>query len=202
MPEIKTEIDPLKPTSAVFIDRDDTIIEDVGYISETEDVNFLPGAAEGLKLLSNAGFKLIVISNQSGLARGIISEDQLSQVNDTFLRMIDDAGIELTDYLYCPYYHDGKVEKFRKDSASRKPSPGMIFHASYRHGIFLPTSWMIGDKDDDIASGQRAGLKTIKIVGADPCVYPKKRSGKSSSNPNFFADNLLKAGRIIFEHIC
>ncbi len=191
MSEVRTRTDPFRPISAVFIDRDDTIIEDTGYINNPKNLKFLPGAADGLKLLSDTGLKLIVISNQSGLARGLISKAQLAQVNNAFIQMLKKAGIRLTDYLYCPYHPEGKVEQYRKDSAERKPSPGMIFHAACEHGIFLPTSWMIGDRDDDIEAGRRAGVRTIKI-------------GKPSkdSNPNFFADNLLKAGKIVSTHIC
>jgi len=183
MPEIEKRI------CAVFLDRDGTIIEDVGYINNPDDVRFLDGAIAGLRLLSDAGFALIVVSNQSGLARGLITEEQFQAVHQRFIELLAENNITLTDCLYCPYLKDAVVEKYRLDSPDRKPFPGMIIQAGSRHNIFLPDSFMIGDKDDDIRAGQAAGVRTIKIA--------KHKNKNSDIKPDFFAENLEEAGKII-----
>ncbi len=178
-----------KRIAGVFLDRDGTIIEDVSYINDPADVKFLDGAIAGLKLLSDAGFALIVVSNQSGLARGLITEEQFQAVHQRFIDLLVENDIILTDCLYCPFYNDAVVEKYRLDSPDRKPAPGMIIKAAKRHNIYLPHSFMIGDKDDDIRAGQSAGVRTIKIT---------KQDGENSDiKPDFFAANLMEAAKII-----
>ncbi len=184
-------------SSAIFLDRDGTIIEDVGYINNPDDIRFLPKAIEGLRMFSLAGFSLIVISNQSGLARGLITEEQFQAVHNRFVDLLRKSGIELTDCLYCPYYKDAVVKKYRSDSPERKPAPGMIIRAARGHNISLEKSFMIGDKDDDIRAGQAAGVKTIKIVPKSS----KAGKGKSLVNPDFFADNLEEAAKIVLSAI-
>ncbi len=182
-------MDPFRPRHAVFLDRDGTIIEDVGYCRDAKDVRLMPGSAEGLRLLQEAGFKLIVVSNQSGIARGIITMEQLQEVYERFIEILKLEGITLTDYLYCPHHPEGKLAEYRKDCSNRKGSPGMILTGAYRHGIFLPESWMVGDKADDVRTGLSGGVRTIRI-GQDE---------KSGVKPEFYADNLLTAAKIIVE---
>jgi D-glycero-D-manno-heptose 1,7-bisphosphate phosphatase len=185
-------VDPPRPRLAVFLDRDGTIIEDTGFLRRPEDVRLLPGAAEGLRPLQAAGFALIVVTNQSGVARGIITLDELEAVRERFITVLREAGIELTDYFFCPHHREGTVPEFRKDCPDRKGAPGMLLKGADRHGIFLPGSWMIGDRDEDIQAGQGAGVQTIRIGPA----------GGNEKNivPNFFAGNLIEAGKIITEN--
>ncbi len=179
--------------NAIFLDRDGTIIEDVGYINNPDDIRFSYGAIEGLKALYKAGFALIVISNQSGLARGIITEQQFQSVHNRFVELLRENEIVLTDCFYCPYYKNGVVKKYCMDSRDRKPYPGMIIKAARKHNIVLENSFMIGDKEDDIRAGQSAGVKTIKI-GNSP-------DEKTFVNPDFFADNLAEAAKIILSTV-
>ena len=190
---------PKKPKPAVFLDRDGTIIEDIGYIRNPSDVKLLDGAIEGLKMLSANGFALIVVSNQSGLARGIITERQFQAVHNKFIDSLKKQNISLDDCLYCPYHKDGIIKKYRCDSPDRKPSPGMIIKAANRHNISLKDSFMIGDKDDDIRAGQLAGVKTIKI--GESIKIGKSSSEKSLVKPDFFADNLAEAAKIILANV-
>lgn len=176
--------------NAVFLDRDGTIIDDVGYIKDPSLVRFLPGALEALTRLQDAGFALVVVSNQSGIARGIISLDELHAVRERFCELLKNNHIVLTDYLFCPHHPSGAVEEFRKVCPCRKPAPGMLIDAAARHGIDLKSSWMIGDKNDDVRAGLAAGTRTVRLAD------PRKRRPTDVS-PNFYAENLLQAVKIV-----
>ncbi len=189
-------MDPFRPRAAVFLDRDGTIIEDTGFLRQPEEVRLLPGAAEGLKRLQEAGFALIVVTNQSGVARGIIRPEELAAVQEHFLTVLRDQGIELTDYFYCPHHREGQVTAYRKECGDRKGSPGMLFRGADRHGIYLPGSWMVGDREEDIRAGRGAGVRTIQIR---PIGSGQVGGSEKNMEPDFFADNLLEASRIIIK---
>jgi D,D-heptose 1,7-bisphosphate phosphatase len=176
--------------NAVFLDRDGTIIDDVGYIKDPSLICFLPGALEALTMLQDAGFALVVVSNQSGIARGIISLEELQAVRQRFCELLKNNNIILMDYLFCPHHPSGSVEEFRKKCDCRKPAPGMLLDAADRHGIDLKNSWMIGDKNDDVRAGLAAGTRTIRLAD------PDKRHSNDVS-PDFYAANLLQAVKII-----
>ncbi|MCG8579834.1 MAG: HAD family hydrolase [Bacteroidales bacterium] len=146
---------------AVFIDRDGVINNDEGhyYIYKVKDFKLNPGIIEGLKLLQDAGFKLFVITNQGGVAKGEYSEDDVEIVHGHFLQLMFDNDIRITDIYYCP--HHESVE----DCDCRKPKPGMINQACDEHQIDKAASYLIGDSHRDIEAGNAAGLKqSIKIA--------------------------------------
>jgi D,D-heptose 1,7-bisphosphate phosphatase len=179
-------------TAAVFLDRDGTIIEDAHYIRRVEDVRLLAGAAEGLRRMQAAGYALVVVSNQSGLARGIISEEEHGSVRERFVELLKGEGIELTDYFYCPHHPEGVVEKYRQACECRKGRPGMLLEAARRHGLSMTGSWMIGDKAADVEAGIGSGVRTIRIGRAEAAEEDEVR-------PEFYADNLVEAARIIVD---
>jgi D-glycero-D-manno-heptose 1,7-bisphosphate phosphatase len=175
---------------AIFLDRDGTIIDDVGYIRRAEDVRLLPLAAEGLRVLQAAGYALIVVSNQSGLARGIFTEEEHRCVMERFIEILKNENIVLTDYLFCPHHPEGVVEKYRKACNCRKGKPGMLLEGAKRHHINLAGSWMIGDKAADVEAGVAGGVRTIRI--GQPAA-----GEKNSPAADFYADNLTMAAKII-----
>jgi D-glycero-D-manno-heptose 1,7-bisphosphate phosphatase len=148
---------------AVFLDRDNTLIEDPGYISDPKQVKLLPGAAASLAQLRKMDFKTIVVSNQSGVARGLFTEEALAQIHHQLEKLLADEGAYLDAIYYCPFHPDGTVAKYKMESPLRKPAPGMLLKAAQEHGIDLSESWMIGDSYRDIEAGKRAGCKTILI---------------------------------------
>jgi D-glycero-D-manno-heptose 1,7-bisphosphate phosphatase len=150
---------------AVFLDRDGTLIEDTGYLSDPGQVCLLPGSAETLRLLRNAGFRLVVVTNQSGVARGHFNEICLAAIHDRMRDLLAAQGVQLDGLYYCPYHPDGIVDAYRKDSDWRKPGPGMLFQAAGDLGLDLAGSWMIGDAPRDIQAGRRAGCRTV-LLGA------------------------------------
>ena len=148
---------------AVFLDRDDTIIEDPGYINNPEQVKLISGAASALVDLRKMGYKIIVVSNQSGIARGIITEQALAQIHEKLKQLLAQENAYLDRIYYCPFHPDGVIQKFRRDSDWRKPRPGMLLTAAKEMNIDLAGSWMIGNDYKDIAAGKAAGCRTILI---------------------------------------
>ena len=148
---------------AIFFDRDDTLIEDPGYINHPDQVKLLDGVADALAELKNMEYKLIVVSNQSGVARGIVTEKILDQIHDRLKNLLAEKGAFLDAIYYCPHHPDGVVKKYRKESDLRKPNPGMLLAAAKEIDIDFSRSWMIGNSGHDIEAGKRAGCKTILI---------------------------------------
>ena len=115
---------------AVFLDRDNTIIEDPGYINHPSQVKLLPSAADALRDMKSLGYKLIIVSNQSGVARGIVTEEVLNKIHERLLKLLRKHGVFIDGIYYCPYHAEGVIEKYRKASDERKPNPGMLLRAA------------------------------------------------------------------------
>lgn len=148
---------------AIFLDRDDTLIEDPGYINSPEQVRLLDGAAEALIELKALGYKLVVVTNQSAVARGIVTEKVLGEIHDRLRQLLAEKNAFLDGIYYCPFHPEGVVPKYRKESDCRKPNPGMLRKASEEMDIDLCQSWCIGNSGRDVEAGRRAGCKTILI---------------------------------------
>jgi D-glycero-D-manno-heptose 1,7-bisphosphate phosphatase len=178
---------------AVFLDKDGTLVENVPYNVDPKQIRLVPGAIEGLKLLHAAGYKLIVVSNQSGVARGLFKESALAQVEEHLMSVLKEAGIPLSGFYYCPHHPDGRVRDYTINCMCRKPRPGMLFTAAREHQINLASSWIIGDILDDIEAGRRADCSTILIDNGNETEWsltPYRR-------PHHTAHTLLEAARMI-----
>jgi D-glycero-D-manno-heptose 1,7-bisphosphate phosphatase len=150
---------------AVFLDRDGTVIEDIGYLSETSRIRILPGAAEAIRLLNDNGFKVIIVTNQAGVARGYFTESRANEINEKLRQLLAGQGSIVEKIYHCPHHIDGIVEKYKRECNCRKPNPGMIQQAARELDIDINNSFMIGDKSSDIVAGRRAGCRTIVIEG-------------------------------------
>jgi len=148
---------------AVFLDKDGTLIPDIPYNIDPEKIALSDNSIEGLRLLSAAGYKLIVISNQSGIARGYFSESQFLWVIKTLHELLEAEGIMLDGFYYCPHHPAGIVAKYAIDCDCRKPMPGMLLKAAEGHQLDLKQCWMIGDILNDVEAGNRAGCGSILI---------------------------------------
>jgi D,D-heptose 1,7-bisphosphate phosphatase len=178
---------------AIFLDRDDTLIEDAGYINHPDQVKLLDSVADALRELKEMGYKLVVASNQSAVARGIVTEEVLDEIHDRLKQLLAEKGAFLDQIYYCPYHPDGIIPKYRKESDWRKPNPGMLLAAADETDIDLSQSWCIGNSSRDVEAGLRAGCKTILI---DHSPYPKQ-SGPGESAPDYRAVNIKEAVNII-----
>ena len=141
---------------AVFLDRDGTLIEDVGYPSDPDHVRPIAGAIEGLRRLDAAGFPLVVVSNQSGIGRGLVSPDAAAAVEERFVADFAAAGVSFAGVHVCPHRPD-------EGCRCRKPMPGMLLDAARDIGIALGNSFVIGDKRSDVEAGKRAGCGSILL---------------------------------------
>ena len=143
----------------LFLDRDGTVIEECGYISDPALVRTLPGAAEALAALASEGWKLIVVSNQSGVGRGLIAPEQMDAVQRRFLDLMRSQGIPIADSYVCTHTPEEGCE-------CRKPSPYSLMRAAADHELDLSASYMIGDREGDILCGRNAGCSTIWLRNA------------------------------------
>ncbi|HEU4707810.1 MAG TPA: HAD family hydrolase [Methylophilaceae bacterium] len=148
---------------AVFLDKDGTLINDVPFNVDPERITLSCKAAEGLRLLSQLGYSLVVVSNQPGVAMGYFEESDLNRVWQRLDDLLQPEGVQLVDYYYCPHHPVGAIKNLAMDCDCRKPLPGMLLQAAEDHGIDLASSWMIGDILHDIEAGRRAGCKTVLI---------------------------------------
>jgi D-glycero-D-manno-heptose 1,7-bisphosphate phosphatase len=185
------------PDKAVFLDRDDTLIEDPGYINDPAQVKLLDGVPEALIQLKALGYKLIVITNQSGVAHGIITEKALGEIHDRMKQLLVNKNAYLDGIYYCPYHPEGVVPKYRKESDLRKPSPGMLLKAADEMHIDLNHSWCVGNSSRDIEAGVRAGCKTI-LIDLPPS-HQKTRPTVllTRVNPDYKAVNIKEVVNII-----
>lgn len=181
-------------SAAVFLDRDGTLNEDPGYIGDPEKVILFPETAEALCLLKNVlGFKLIVISNQSGIARGLISADAVELVNHRINQLLLPNQVQIDAFYYCPYHPDYSTDE---ECECRKPSPQLVQRAAQDLDIDLQRSFFIGDSIGDIECAKNAGVKGILVLtgyGNDTFSILQKQNNITT----FVADNILEAAKFI-----
>lgn len=170
---------------AVFLDRDGTVIRNDGDLGDPDLVELLPGAAAAMRRLREAGYALVIVTNQGGVARGRYDEaavhathERLEQVlrRETGLASVVDA------FYFCPFHPEGTVERYRREHPWRKPAPGMLLEAARVHALDLETSWMVGDQERDAQAGAAAGCRSI-LLGAP----------SAASDADFFARDLTEA---------
>jgi D-glycero-D-manno-heptose 1,7-bisphosphate phosphatase len=150
---------------AAFIDRDGVLNVDHGYVYRREDFQWLPGAVEALQALQQAGYALVVVTNQSGVARGLYSLDQMQTLHEHVSRELRDMGVLLTGIYACPHLPDAAVPSYRVNCDCRKPQPGLILQAVQAHGLDVTASCLFGDKASDITAGRSAGVAHCCLIG-------------------------------------
>ena len=147
---------------AVFIDRDGTINVERDYLYRTEEFEFIPGAAQAVRLLNEAGFLVIVVTNQSGVARGYYTEEDVHLLHRHISTLFEQAGSRVDAWFYCPHHPSGRGS-YALPCRCRKPQPGMLLEAARRFDIDLDSSIMIGDKLVDVEAGRAAGCRSILV---------------------------------------
>lgn len=183
---------------AVFLDRDGTINEDPGYLSKIEQFIFLPQALAALKLLQEAGFALVVITNQSGIARGYFTLEDLDKVHGYMEECLAQEGIKLNGIYYCPHHPEKGLPQYLKQCACRKPGTALLEQAAQELGLDLAQSYMVGDKMSDIGAGSQAGCKTVLVLtGEGEKTLSKQATWKYQ--PSQVADNLYLAAQWILD---
>ncbi|MFA7288445.1 MAG: HAD family hydrolase [Melioribacteraceae bacterium] len=177
-------------SKAIFLDRDGTLNHDPGYISDPDIIELLPGVVEGLKhLQSELHFKLIVVSNQAGISRGLITNEQVDKVNERISDLLISDQIRIEKFYYCPFHPEFSNED---ECKCRKPSPKMILDASKDFNIDLSESYLIGDRASDIESGLNAGVYSI-LLKSDIFKDQISILQNHQKSANFVADNFRHA---------
>lgn len=183
---------------AVFLDKDGTINEDLGYLDHPDKIKLLPRSAEAIKLLNEAGYKVLVISNQAGVARGIVTEDMVQSIDKRLHKEVLKGGGYLDGIYYCPHHPEHGLYPYRSDCECRKPKNGLLKRASKEHNIDISASYMIGDKVTDIEAGNSLKARTILVLTGKG----KEESKKILSDvqkPAHIADDLFSAVSIILK---
>ena len=181
---------------AVFLDRDGTIIRERNYLKRSKDVVFFKSTVPALKLLQDHGFKLIITSNQSGVARGYFTEGKLKKINERIVKKLKTGGIRITDIFYCPHLPEA-------DCPCRKPKIKMLLAARKKHKLDLTRSFVIGDKLTDVQFAKNAGAGSVMLLTGHGLSEVrssglKGRDGKLKAGaPDYIAKNLLDASKWI-----
>ncbi|MDP1677900.1 MAG: HAD family hydrolase [Bacteroidota bacterium] len=148
---------------AVFVDRDGTINVDVDFLTSPSQLQLIPRSAEAIKELNDLGIPVIVITNQSGIARGLISENDLHHIHSKMDEMLQHFGASISAYYYCPHHPDGTIAQYVVDCDCRKPKPGMLYTAKNDFGFDLQRSFVVGDKFRDVEAGNVVGAVAIQV---------------------------------------
>ena len=172
---------------AVFLDRDGVINVDKGYVHKIEDFEFYPDVFDGLKKLQEAGFKLVIITNQSGIAVGYYTEDDFHKLTEYMLNEFSKQGIKIEKVYYCPHHPEGIIPELKQVCTCRKPATGMIESAIEEFNIDPLNSFLIGDKETDIQAGKKMGIKSILVKTGQGLKYV------NNTTADYIAENFTDA---------
>jgi histidinol-phosphate phosphatase family protein len=155
----------------ILLDRDGTIIVDHGYVGSVDRVEFIEGAAEAIAGFNRARIPVAVVTNQSGVARGLYGLEDVTRVHQYIAARLAERGAHIDLFVYCPYHPAGVVEAFARASEDRKPAPGMARAAAAALGLDLTASWVVGDRPEDVGLAEAVGASAI-YLGSDRCQRP------------------------------
>jgi D,D-heptose 1,7-bisphosphate phosphatase len=158
----------------ILLDRDGTIIVDHGYVGSIDRVDFIDGAADAIARFNRAGIPVVVITNQAGVARGFYGIEDVERVHEHIARRLAEHGAHIDLYLYCPYHPAGVVGPFARTSEDRKPRPGMARAAEAALNLDLSSSWVVGDRPEDIGLADAVGASAV-YLGSGDCPWPGVR---------------------------
>lgn len=197
-------------TAAVFLDRDNTLIHNDGDLGDADQARLIKGAASAIASLRGLGYKIVVVSNQGGVARGKLSEADVQAVNERIAGLVKaTSGSTIDRFYYCPYHPEGKIKKYRREHPWRKPGPGMLLQAAQDLQLDLGRSWLIGDEPHDIQAASAAGVRAILLTGADDTRGSSSHDDTDTTGPadkvlpdaaapcNWVAPTLIEAVKII-----
>ena len=185
---------------AVFIDRDGTINEDMGYINHIDRFVLFPKSIEAIKLINNSGFKAVIVTNQSGVARGYFPESLINKIHNKLEEILKQNGAYIDAIYYCPHHPNGLIEKYKIECDCRKPKPGMLFRASKDLDINLKQSFTIGDKISDINLAFRVGAKGILVKTGYGKGELEYNQDKWNVQPHHIAEDFYEAAQWIVSH--
>lgn len=185
--------DSKRKVSAVFLDRDGTLTEEVGYVNHLGRVQVFPWAAEAVRKLNQARVPVIVVTNQSGVAQGYFSEDLVHKVHQKIALELAAQGARLDAIYYCPHHPNARLEAYRQNCRCRKPSTGMLDEAAKRFHVNVQSSFVVGDSARDLQMGFKVGAQTILVMTGYGKGNYEYQFGSWPQKPDMLAENLLEA---------
>jgi D-glycero-D-manno-heptose 1,7-bisphosphate phosphatase len=180
---------------AVFLDKDGTLIENVPVAGDTVTVHVLPGVVDGLRLLHQAGFLLVVVTNQGGVAQGLFTEEYVKHMEQGLRLALSARQIPLAGFYYCPHHPEGIVPPYAVQCLCRKPKPGLLLRAASDLGIDLDRSWMVGDILHDVEAGRWAGCRTVLLDNGNETEWEMNETRW----PDYLADGMVQAAALILQ---
>ena len=182
----------MKKNRVVFLDRDGTLCEEVGYLDSVEQMRLIPRSGEAVRLLNQKGYKVVVITNQAGVARGFFPEAVLEGLHAEMLRQLREEGAYLDGIYYCPHHPSDGFPPYRQECNCRKPATGLLERAAADLNLDLLSGYMIGDHFSDVECGQRVGAQTVLLLTGHGQEALAKREGWPQP-PSFIAADLFEA---------
>jgi D-glycero-D-manno-heptose 1,7-bisphosphate phosphatase len=186
----------MKKNAAVFLDRDGTINEEAGYLDSLDKLKIIPCAYEAIRLINESGMKAVVISNQSGVARGLLTEEFVEKTNNHLQIILREQGVYINNFYYCPHHPTEGEEPYRQVCDCRKPAPGMLLAAARDLNIDLELSYMVGDRFLDMEAAKKAGVKGVLVktgYGNDLLQDDGPDKATPENKPDFVAADILEA---------
>jgi len=184
---------PVSLQRAVFLDRDGTVADEVGYVNHASRIRLLPRSAEAVRRIKDAGFLAVVVTNQAGVARDYFEERVVHQANQRLLELLSQEGATLDGIYYCPHHPREGAPPYRQDCQCRKPRPGMLQRAAEDLGIELGRSYMVGDGLVDVGAARAAGVVPILVLTGYGRGHVEHRRSRWTVEPEHIAEDLLDA---------
>ena len=176
---------------AVFLDRDGTLLEEAGYLDRLERLIFFPFTIDAVRLLNRAGFAVVVVTNQAGIARDIFKEAFVAEAHRHITERLVAGGARVDRFYYCPHHPEAVVEEFRRMCDCRKPQPGMLTRAAADLDLALDRSFVVGDRWHDLEAGQRVGARTLLVRTGYG--RTEEASPKPEVRPSAIVENVMEA---------
>jgi D-glycero-D-manno-heptose 1,7-bisphosphate phosphatase len=180
---------PSRP--AVFLDRDGTLVEEAGYLDRLDRLVFFPYSVDAVRLLNRAGFAVVIVTNQAGIARGIFKEEFVAEAHRHITTRLEAGGAHVDAFYYCPHHSEGVIAEYRKSCDCRKPQSGLFTRAASEHDLALDKSFVVGDRWHDLEAGQRVGARGILVRTG----YGKTQEAAPESHiaPSGVVNNVMEA---------
>jgi D-glycero-D-manno-heptose 1,7-bisphosphate phosphatase len=185
--------------AAVFLDRDGTLIEDVGYLDAVDRIALYPWSVDAVRALNRAELPVVVVTNQSGIARGYFSEALVAETHREIDRRMSAGRARIDAYYYCPHHPDGATPEFRRSCACRKPAPGLVEQAARELGLDPARSYVVGDKWTDVRLGRAVGARAL-LVRTGTGRSEELRTPTDAA-PDVVVDNLASAVSWVLDHL-
>ena len=170
----------------IFLDRDGVISKEINYLYKIDEFKFIDGIFDACLYFLKLGYEIVIVTNQSGIARGYFNEDDYQLINHWMLRQFNNKGVAILDVFHCPHGPESTC-------GCRKPQPGMFLSAKFKHNINMQKSWMVGDKEVDIEAANAAGIKNTILVRSGHLI------NESTSKAKFFLDSIQQSKKVIID---